>query len=150
MKALLFTCVLFLTFGFTTAGGGPKIKKKDDVVTVDGEPYFRHEWNKLVGCWEIKNIDGTKLMILRKESYYDPSAVSKSNPSGNRIYYSLILEGQTEVSCEPGSGTAKYLAKLFMEYTILDENGNVIPANLDKMAVAIGKTYSPKAAIIVR
>lgn len=149
LKTLLITSLLLVVFGFTNSDPKPKIKTKDNIVSVDGVPYFYAKYNRLIGGIDIAKVDGTKLLFLRRQNYTDPSLVNKNNPTGKSSFYSMIREGQTEVLCELSYASNKYLAKLFLEYTILDENGNINDANLLKLAGQIGKTFSSKNVIII-
>lgn len=150
MKTLIITSLLLVLFGFTNGDPKPKIKTKDNIVTVDGVPYFHCKYNRLVLGYDIAKLDGTKLLFLRRQEYYNPSMVSKNNPSGKSFFYSMIRDGQTDVLCELSYASGKYVAKLFLEYSILDENGAINEANLQRMAAQVGKTYSSRYTIILQ
>jgi hypothetical protein len=59
-----------------------------------------------------------------------------------------IPEGATEVLCEIDGMSLKWIARLFLEYNVLDEKGALIEANLQRMAVHMGKAFSAKPTII--
>ena len=150
MKSLLITTLLFISFGFTSSGSKPKIKQKDNLVTVEGTPYFKHEMTRAVFGYNISSPDGEQLFFLRQEKYNDPTKATKSNSTTTVYYYSLIREGGTEVLCELRSAGGKYLAKLLMEYTVLDTNGKIIEANFQKMVTHAGMTFSANRPVIIR
>lgn len=149
MKTFILAALLLVTFGFTTDKGGPKITKKDHLVLVDGVPYFLFERTTLVFGVSIAKPNGEKLFFLRQEEYYDNARISNSNPNGKQTYYSLIREGSDEVSCEFNGVSAKYLAKILLEYKVLDADGNIIEENFNKMTVHVGMQQSKNRPVNV-
>jgi len=151
MKTIVLSALLLVAFGFTNASvAKPKVKRKDGVVTVDGEPYLKYDYKQMAQGYDIMNLNGERLFFLRGESYNDPTKISSSNSTGRVSYASLIREGQTEVICEPGSPDPKYMAMLLMEYEALDQNGNIVEANFQRMVTQVGMTYSAKRPTVVR
>jgi hypothetical protein len=146
MKTVFLTALLFIAFGFSKGDPKPKIKTSDHIVSVDGVPYFKSTNNRTIGGVDIAKVDGTKLLFLRRESFFDPTLLSKSNTTGTHYFYSMIREGQTDVLCELSNGQVgnKSLARLFLEYNVIRENGDIDDENLKKMAGLIGMTHSVK------
>jgi len=144
MKFTLLTALLFLSFAFTTGEPKAKLKAKDGVVTVDGAPYVQYEQKKTVRGTQFKDRNGNNLFFVRDEYYDDPVQISKSNPHGRVYYASLIREGSQDVACEVPSSYPKHLARMLLEYEVLDASGNLVEANFQKMVVQVGKTYSVK------
>jgi hypothetical protein len=142
VKTLLLFLLLSVSFGFTNSSAKPKIKAKDGIVTVDGAPYLKYEYKRVVGGYDFMNLNGDKLFFLRGEDYYDPARISKSNTTGKVSYASLIREGGTEVLCELDTPNPKYVAWLLYDYAVLDDKGNIVEANFQKMATQVGMTYS--------
>ncbi len=142
MKTLLLPILFLALASFNVKGDDPKITKDDNTIFVDGKAYFKFKWEKGTNSMIVDKVNGEKLFYLRREEYTDQSQITSGNPKGIVLYYSLIREGSSEVSCEIKAITAKYLAKILLEYDILDENGNVKEENFKRMSNNFGKTIS--------
>lgn len=147
MRTTLFSLLLLALVSAFTIGDDHKIKKKDNLILVDGTPYFRFD-RSAIGGISIEKVEGGKLLFLRVGKYYDPTPNSKGVPTGDRYFYSIIPEGATEVLCEIDGMSVKWIARVLLEYNVLDEKGAIIEANLQRMAVHVGKPYSAKSTII--
>lgn len=151
MRILLLPFLFLAMTAMTFKGDKPKITKDDNTIFVDGAAYFKYKWNmKYNYGMSIDKVNGEKLFFLRREEYVDPATMSKSNPDGKVHYYSLIREGESEVSCEIKSFTAKSLARMLLDYGVLDENGDIREESFHRMCAQAGKIYSQNKPVNIR
>ncbi|MFK7808277.1 MAG: hypothetical protein AB8F74_10795 [Saprospiraceae bacterium] len=119
----------------------PKVKFKKGIVTVDGVPFLKVEKMKGINARTVYNMQDEKLFFFRIDSYTDIDKISDSNPKGN-VSYSSVFQGEgTEVLFEYGFGF-KPFGKLLLEFEVIDDNGQIIEENLEKMAAMVGMEYS--------
>lgn len=144
MKPLsIITCLLAFVL---IAAVPPTIKFKDGIVTRDGSPYFKATWEKLLDAHELKTTKDEMFLLLINRQYEDNSQVSQGK-SSTVHYVEARVPGKDSIMFEMDAfPTHKFkmshLAQLFVKYNVINDNGDIIQANLNRMSNDLGKPHS--------
>lgn len=135
---ILFLMLSTLAFSQSEKKAKIKVDKKNNLVTVDGNEYFKY--TKKTGAIEIFNLKNEEIAYLNLVCYNDYMEVSESNPKGRVCYYTIDFTGieeQTEIS----NYGAKGIAKIFLEHGFY-VNGVLNTEETLKFIKRNGRTYS--------
>lgn len=126
---LLFVLLISTTVAFSQSKKKVKIKvdRKNDMVTVDGQPYFKYV-NKTGGL-EVLNMNDEEIAYFDITCYQDYKAVSESNPKGNVCYKTIHFNGIDDPTEIPSYGP-KGIAKIFLDHGIYIDGKLDIEATL--------------------
>lgn len=139
MKKLLFTLAV-LTFSTTLMA--QKVKIKDNLVTVDKQPYLMIEKQMLGTDVSLFNFHTNELEISAlHKSYQDHRYISASNPEGyvRWINVNFVTIG---VTCEVDSRTNKGLIKSLYINKVYNADGTFNEEAARRFAAKYGSNFS--------
>jgi hypothetical protein len=143
MKLLLFSLVLLLS---APASFAQKFAVKGDLVTVDGQPYFRFEsdGNSLV---YINSLQNAHLFVVRDLRLNDPVLRTPANPDGGQGYLQYVfLQPHTVVEIPYATGLTSLPVQIArtLYVTRLLQTGSISPTALAEFALVNGTLYSDR------
>jgi hypothetical protein len=143
MKLLLFSLVLLLS---APASFAQKFAVKGNLVTVDGQPYFRFEsdGHSLV---YINSLQNAHLFVVKELLLNDPVLQTPANPDGGRWYLQYVfLQPHTVVETPYSTGLSSLPVQIArtLYVTRLLQAGSVSPVALAEFALINGTLYSDR------
>ena len=141
MKTLLIT-ILLSTFCISNSAIAQKakVKIKDGIATVDGDPYLK--WTKITSVeasLSSLTVDDEEIAAIWR-NYPDPARVSEANPKGLVRWVELYFP-TLDLRCEVRSASRKELVKILIQHKIYVD-GNLNEENVQKLVNRQGMRYS--------
>lgn len=136
-KILLFICL----FTFSVSGFSQKIKIKDDVATVDGQPFLKFNYSMAENSITISGINSDEDEIYASYlDYNDPKQATSSNPNGTVRWIELNFL-TLNLKCEVDSQTKKMLVKFIIKHKLY-EGGTLNADQVNTLISKFGMRYS--------
>jgi hypothetical protein len=145
MKLLLFSLLLLLS---APASFAQKFAVKGDLVTVDGQPYFRFESDGS-SLFYINSLQHAHLFVVKALRLNDPVLNTPTNPGGEQWYLQYVfLQPHTVVELPSHVGLTSLplpvqIARTLYVTRVL-QAGRVDPAALAEFALVNGTLYSDR------
>jgi hypothetical protein len=141
MKILLLTLLLSTLFISNQANAQKtKVKIKDGIANVDGNPYLN--WKKISSVKaSISSLNSDEEEIAASWlNYPDPAQVSDANPKGLVRWVELYFP-ELDLRCEVSSASRKELVKLLIQHKIYVD-GELNQENVEKLVKRYGMRFS--------
>lgn len=120
---------------------GQKVKIKNDIASVDKEPFLEFTTITFGSDYSIKHVDAEEEQIsILYLSYMDPSQSSSGNPDGN-VRWIEVNFLPFNMKCEIDTRTRKQFTKLIYLSNIY-EDGKINKENVVKFVNKYGTKYS--------
>ena len=138
MKNLLF---IFSFLLISTTAIGQKVKMKNDVASIDGQPFLQFTTVTFGSDYSIKHVNASEeeISILYLD-YIDPSKATSGNPEG-KVRWIEVNFVTLNLKCEVDSRTRKAFAKMVYVSNIY-VNGQLNPDNVQKFVNKYGTKFS--------
>jgi hypothetical protein len=145
MKLLLFSLLLLLS---APASFAQKFAVKGDLVTVDGQPYFRFESDGSSLLY-INSLQHAHLFVVKELRLNDPVLHTPTNPDGEQWYLQYVfLQPHTVVELPYHTGLTSLPLPVQIARTLyvarLLQAGSVNQAALAEFALVNGTLYSDR------
>lgn len=138
MKKILMITVVFIV---SISSFGQKVKIKNDVAQVDGEPYVEFTTITFGSDYSIKHVNSTEQEIsILYLDYVDPSRATKGNPEG-KVRWIEVSFLTLNLKCEVDSRTRKGFVKMIYQSNIYVD-GKLNPDNVQKFVNKYGTKFS--------
>lgn len=98
MKAILIFSILFISFA--TLSQKQKVKVKNDIVTLDGNPMFKMVSSNYPDAYTIYSLEDEKLAIFNAQYYNDPKQITAGSPEGRVGYFEITFFNGDLDQCE--------------------------------------------------
>lgn len=131
----------FLLIGLAGFSQKVKVKIKDNIATINGEPFLKIESQEMNTMSSIYLLDSDEeIIFISRGEYYDRAEITESNPKG-RVSWAEINFLGLKVKCEIGGKTRKGLIKLFYQNKIFVD-GKLNEENAQRFCEKYGMKFS--------
>ena len=149
MKKLIF----IIAFSCCNIAFAQKVDVKDNIITVDGNPYAKIErdGNLLTAelSFTISSIStGKKLMVIAMQNIFLPERKSWDNPDGRVTYSKFVFLDSADHVCEADISFLKNdkLAKYIVKNNLII-NGELNAPEVKTFALVKGKPFSERGGV---
>ncbi|PWH82921.1 hypothetical protein [Brumimicrobium oceani] len=140
MKALILFSILFISF--TSFSQKQKVKVKNDIVTLDGNPLFKMVSSNYPDGYTLYSLDDEKLAVFNSQFYNDPKQVTAGSPEGRVGYFEITFFNGDLDQCEIRIvGFKKQLAQHIISAGLI-EDGKLVEKAVKEFCAINGSRFS--------